>query len=73
MKTKDRISATLPDYIIQEIERCGALLELTKAEYLTAIAKKWFADGTPPVTPEEIILRKQAEKQPKISPQKKMI
>lgn len=57
MKTKDRISATLPDYVIKEIEKYGAILELTKAEYLTAIARKWFADGCPPVTPEETRLR----------------
>lgn len=57
MKTKARISATLPDYVVAEIEKHGIACELTKSEYLTLIARKWYADGCPPVSPDEARLR----------------
>lgn len=57
MKRKAQIAATLPEYVTEAIVHYGRQLELTKSEYLALIAKKWFADGCPPISAEEQALR----------------
>jgi hypothetical protein len=63
MRKKPQIAASLPTYILEEVESRCELLEISKGEYMAAIAAKWYADGCPPVTPQEARLR--TEKAPK--------
>lgn len=63
MGPKQKIAPTLPAHIAAEIQHYAGQLSRTPTEYLAAIAAKWYADGCPPVTPEEARLR--AEKAPK--------
>jgi hypothetical protein len=57
MKRKAQIVATLPDHVVEAILHHAKPMDLTKSEYLALIAKKWFADQCPPVTPEETAIR----------------
>ncbi len=58
VERKPQIKASLPSHVAAEIEKCGKTLEVTKGEYLGLIARWWFAQGCPPVTPEEDQIRK---------------
>lgn len=53
-----RIQAPIPGHVAERIDHYAEPLGQTPAEYLSLIARKWFADGCPPVTPEEAALRK---------------
>jgi hypothetical protein len=54
---KRRFNLSLPEHIAQELERYSAPLSSNPTEYAGLIVRKWYADGCPPVTPEESRLR----------------
>lgn len=53
MLRKPTITATLPDHIVEEIERHAKALQISKAEYLALLAKWWYGQGSPAVTEDE--------------------
>lgn len=57
MPQRSQVNAKLPAHIINKLAEHGTYLEVSKSEYLALIARKWFADGCPAVTPEEEALR----------------
>lgn len=61
MPQRSQVNAKLPVHIINKLAEHGTYLEVSKSEYLALIARKWFADGCPPVTPEEDALRQVIE------------
>jgi hypothetical protein len=62
MAERSQVNAKLPAHIINKLVEHGTYLEVSKSEYLALIARKWFADGCPPVTDEEEALRLIIEK-----------
>lgn len=60
MSGKQRFNITLPDHIAEEIRQRCLALGSNPTEYAALIARKWYADGCPAVTPEESRLRETA-------------
>lgn len=60
MHRKPRFTVSLPDHVATEIEKYAGPLSSNPSEYIALIARKWFADGCPPVTAEEAKLREKS-------------
>jgi len=54
---KLRFTVSLPEHVATEITKHAGPLSSNPSEYIALIARKWFADGCPPVTAEEAKLR----------------
>jgi hypothetical protein len=58
---KRRYTVSLPEHIAEEVERFAKPLGSNPSEYISLVAREWFARGCPPVTPEEDQLRKRRD------------
>lgn len=67
MAEKRRYTVSLPDHVADAVETLAPILGATPTEYVTDIIRWWFGQGCPPVTPDEIELRKFAAK--KLTPE----
>ena len=59
MDRKPQIHATLPDHVREEVERRSKAVGLSRAEYLTDIARWWYGEGAPAVSKDEARLMAQ--------------
>lgn len=53
MAQKRKFSPSLPDHIADEIEKRAERLQTSPTEYLADIARWWFGQGSPAISPEE--------------------
>jgi hypothetical protein len=61
MAEKQRYTVSLPDHVSVEMEKHAKAVGATPTEYAADIVRWWFGQGCPPVTPDEIELRKRTE------------
>lgn len=57
MLRKPQVKATLPEHVVNDMDKHAKALGVTRGEYLALIAKKWFADGSPAISEEETRVR----------------
>jgi len=58
MAEKRRYTVSLPDHVADRIESYATKVSATPTEYAADILRWWFGQGCPPVTPDELQLRK---------------
>jgi hypothetical protein len=58
MADKRRYTVTLPDHVADAVEAHAKPLGATPTEYAGDVLRWWFGEGCPPVTPDEVELRK---------------
>lgn len=58
MALKSRYNVSLPDHVSVEMEKHAKAVKASPTEYAGDIIRWWYGQGCPPVTPDEIELRK---------------
>jgi len=58
MADKRRYTVTLPDHVADAVEAHAKPLGATPTEYAGDVLRWWFGEGCPPVTPDDLTLRK---------------
>ena len=58
MADKQRYTVSLPDHVSVEMEKHAKAVKSTPTEYAADIIRWWFGQGCPPVTHDEIELRR---------------
>jgi hypothetical protein len=61
MSVKSRYNISLPDHVSNELELKARLVGATPTEYAGDVIRWWFGQGCPPVTSDEIVLRRGPE------------
>ena len=61
MTQKQRYNVSLPDHVSAEMEKHAKAVKATPTEYAGDIIRWWYGQGCPPVTPDEIELRKRVD------------
>jgi len=50
---KRRYTVSLPEHIAEEIEKHSRLVGAKDAEYIAAVVRWWYGQGSPPTSDEE--------------------